>query len=202
MRILFGVILIIFAVVLGAYAYMGGFKSVEVRDGQLEQIEFAYATHRGPYEKLFEAWTGFEEAWEAAEVGPCNALAIYLDPPETPKEDFRTVLGCRIDDLTPDHVADWRAAFPTFTLPGGPALTADFPYKNEASYFFAPVKVYPALQKVMQERSVNSPLAIEVYGVEGESDTISFYFPLADSRSDYQALEAAFAPAATTTEAE
>ena len=195
MRIFFGVILIIFAVLLGAYAYMGGFKSVEVSDGQLEPIEFAYATHRGAYEKLFESWEAFEDAWEAAEVGPCNALAVYLDPPETPKEDFRTVLGCRIDDLTPDHAADWRAAFPTFTLPGGAALTADFPYKNEASYFFAPVKVYPALQKVMEERGVNSPLAIEVYGVEGESDTISFYFPLTDSRSDYQVLEDAFSGA-------
>jgi hypothetical protein len=189
MRILFGVILIIFAVILGGYAYMGGFKSVEVREATVEPIEFAYSTHRGAYEKLFESWEAFEDKWEAAGLGPCDALAVYLDPPETPKENLRSVLGCRIDGLTAEAADKWRAAFPSFVTPEGPALRAQFPYKNLASYFFAPVKVYPKMQAAMKDKDLVAPIAMEIYGVDGANEDIRFVMPI---RSDVEAFQPLF----------
>ncbi|WDI33261.1 hypothetical protein PUV54_15065 [Hyphococcus flavus] len=128
----------------------------------------------------------------ALQIWRHGRLAVYLDPPDAPKESLRSILACRIDGLSEGEQATWRASFPGVMLPGSDALIADFPYKNYASFFLAPMKVYPELQKRMLAEGREGAVAIEEYGVIGESERIRIIMPVGIERTAYQPLMDAF----------
>ncbi|MEL7029175.1 MAG: hypothetical protein AAGL49_08170 [Pseudomonadota bacterium] len=176
----------------GFYAYVGGFSKPETRIATFEPAEIVYGTHKGSYSNLSESWSAFEETLTAAGLAQCDALAVYLDPPGTPEDELRTVIACRIDRLDADTRASLMAAAPHTTLPGAEAYAADFPFKNAASYFIGAMKVYPEFEKTIEASAHEPPIAIEVYGLQGETDTIEYYMPFGVDRSTYAELFGAF----------
>ena len=192
LKIFAALIVALVAIVAGLYAYMGGFHSVQIARGAVEPMEIAYAAHKGSYATIGESWGDFAEAWEEAGLGPCDALAVYLDPPDTPPEDLRSILACRIDGLNEERRAAAAEAFPTFTTPASPALTASFPYKNELSFVFAPLKVYPEMQKRMQADAITASVGIELYGPIEEIEEIRFATPFDVAEPAYDPLRQAF----------
>ena len=192
MRIIGILVVIILALMVGFYAYMGGFKSIETTDGAFGPAEIVYATHLGPYEQLGKSWGVFKTEWEEAGLAECDALGVYFDPPDTPKDKLRTVIGCRIDALPEDQKAALKEKLDSFVLPESPTLVSTFPFKNVASYFLAPAKVYPAMMKKLPE-GATPPVAIEVYGpFSTPSPEITFILPLGVERTAYQPLLEAF----------
>jgi hypothetical protein len=45
-----------------------------------------------------------------------------------------------------------RGKLPNFVIPKSRTIAATFPYKNPASYFIGPMKVYPRIQERTRER--------------------------------------------------
>lgn len=191
-----GYVVVIIAVLLGAaaglYGYMGGFQAVRIGKETFGPAEIAYSTHVGPYRKLGESWGGFLAAWDKIGVGPCDSLGVYLDPPSTPEDKLRTVIACRIDALSEEDKAKVRAALPGFVIPQSEALTASFPFRNDLSFFLAPMKVYPEVQRVMEKEGLSAAVGIELYGETGKIKEISFIIPVGVTQADYQALIDAF----------
>ncbi len=169
-------LLIIFLIGAGAfYAYMGGFQKIEVTRSKFGPVEIIYAQHRGPYKELGVAWSQFQKQWEAAGLKRCESLAIYLDPPGTPEDKLRSILGCQLDGLSEEQQAKLKAKLPTFVIPASQGFASTFPYKNMLSFFLGPKKVYPEFQALMKRENVKEPVAIEVYGVEGEIEGIWYF---------------------------
>jgi len=180
------------AALFGAYVWLGGFRDVEVTRGTFGPAEIVYEPYRGPYGDLHKAWRGFEVRLAGAGIETCDALAVYLDSPETPKDDLRTILGCRIDSLPDAQRDDVRTKLPSFTIPRSDALLSAFPYKNPASYAFAPMKVYPEVTKVLDAEGIEAVVGIEIYGLMETAEEIGFAIPVDVERSDYQPLFDAF----------
>lgn len=191
-RFLVVALLFAIAVIAGVFAYMGGFQKVEIARGSFGPAEIIFSTHRGPYREIGESWTDFVEDLEDVGFTRCDALAIYLDPPDAAPEDLRSILACRIDALGEAERSMLIDRFGHAVLPRTEAFTASFPYKNYASYFLAPMKVYPAFARHDGGEAGDPLLAIEIYGVEGEFDEIGFALPIGADRADYQALYDAF----------
>ncbi|GAB4518087.1 MAG: hypothetical protein Tsb0010_02300 [Parvularculaceae bacterium] len=191
-RFLVVALLAAIAVILGAVAYMGGFQKVEIARGSFGPAEIVFTTHRGPYREIGASWERFADEFAAEGFTRCNALAIYLDPPDAAPEDLRSILACRIDGLDEAEKRALAARFSHAVLPRTETFTASFPYRNYASYILAPMKVYPAFAKHDGGEAGDALLAIEVYGVEGEFDEIGFVLPIGAEPSDYQALYDAF----------
>ncbi len=177
-KALAAIVVLFFLLCLGGYAYMGGFAPVKIERSVYGPVEIAYATYRGPYRNLGGEWDRFQSAWEQAGLTGCNALSLYFDPPGTPEENLRSVIACRIDELTGETKEKWRAAFPVFVIPESEALVSSFPYKNEASYFFAPMKVYPAIAKTYRAETEDAVVGIETYGDMTSVEEIGFIIPL------------------------
>lgn len=192
MRILLWVVGILVALALGGYTYMGGFHTVEVKSEVFGPVEFAYATHQGPYTKLSESWGGFMTKWAQAKLKTCLTMGVYLDKPDTPPEKLRALIGCRIDGWSEAERAAARVAFPTAVLPEGPALTSSFPFRNIASFFFAPTRVYPVMAERMAQDKTEAVVTVEFYGSFDNIQDIKFVIPLGADRAPYQPLFDAF----------
>lgn len=191
-KFLFGVIVLFVAVLVGAFAWYGGFSSVDVKKGHVGPIEFAYATHKGPYTDLGTSWTAFRADLSEAGLEACDALGIYLDPPETPPEDLRSIIGCRIDALPAADRAKLTGYTKIATIPESESVTATFPFKGIPSFFIGPMKVYPAMEKAQLGIDAEPVVAIELYGDETDTDEIIFHIPYGRPASDYQVFFDAF----------
>ena len=197
-RIFLLALAVIVAAAIGFAAYIGAFKPVEISRGSFGPVTFVYGTHVGPYSKLSESWTAFLTETSAQGLEACESLAAYLDPPGTPQDEKRAILGCRIDGL-PEEARDRAvAALPVFELRETEALLGAFPYKNVASYWVGPMRVYPEMAKEIDQLDAPPVISIEVYGVGdangvvGEFEEIVFAMPLDLDRADIAPLEAAF----------
>ncbi|MEM8986270.1 MAG: hypothetical protein AAGC95_06055 [Pseudomonadota bacterium] len=193
LKIIGGLVVLVVVAVVSFFAFLGGFKTVTVDKGAFGPAEIVFTTHKGPYENLSESWTVFMEDMQAAGFETCDSLAVYLDRPGTPPEDLRSIIACRIDGMTDADKATLRAAFANMTLPGSEALTSRFPFKNMASYFIAPMKVYPEFEKrLAADASATPHIAIEYYGDPETAREIAFFMPLNVDAAAYQPLFDAF----------
>lgn len=193
MRILLWIVGILAALALGFYAYMGGFHSVAVTKTQFGPVEFVYAKHAGSYSKLNETWGQFMPKWTQAKLGTCLTMGVYLDPPGTREDKLRSFIGCRIDSWTEEQKAAARAAFPALTIPASEVYSATFPFRNFLSFFFAPTKVYPAINAEIAKDGNQTAIGMEFYGAFEDIRDIQFVVPAAKDASAYQSLYDAFA---------
>lgn len=173
------------------YAYMGGFQTIEVKETAVGPLNVIVTTHRGSYSGLGPAWDRFVSQVQEAGLKECDALAFYLDPPGTPEDQLRSVLGCRLDGLSEAERLKLSSAFPTYSLPAVPALHATFPYRNFFSYMLGPTRVYPALQQAAAGR-IEPRFGIETYGVDGRSKEIGFFLPLSGEEALVDPLASLF----------
>ena len=174
------------------YAYMGGFTKIEIVEKNTEPFEFIFSTHLGPYENLGKSWKQFEGKFKEAGLEDCDALGVYLDPPGTPKEKLRTVLGCKIDHLGDEKKLEIKQKFPFFVFPTSKGLFTQFPFRNELSYMFAPMRVYPKFQKTLEKQSNLPLIALELYGFESSRKKIEFFLPMESNELDRDRLISAF----------
>jgi hypothetical protein len=193
MRIFAWIIGILAALALGGYAYMGGFHSVTVTKVPFGPVEFVYAKHAGSYAKLNETWGSFMPKWTEAKLGTCLTMGVYLDPPGTAEDKLRSLIGCRIDGWTEDQKAAARAIFPTLTIAASEAYTATFPFRNVLSFFYAPTRVYPVIEKEIAKDGNQNAIGMEFYGAFDDIRDIQFVVPAVKDRSAYQNLYDAFA---------
>ena len=192
LKLLLGLILILVLLAVGGYTYMGGFSTPVVLEKRLGAIDVVYATHRGSYSKLSESWTPFMAKTQELGLEECNGLAFYLDPPDTPEADLRTIIGCRIDGLGAGIQSKLKEHFPVFFFPGARTLHGSFPYVNVFSFMLGPTRVYPEMQKILEDTGAKPPVAIEIYGPVSGLEEIHYYMPLDSGPATYQTLLAAF----------
>lgn len=185
-------VVFVFAAVAAIYGYMGGFVAVKIEQGAFGPSEIIYSTHVGPYQEIGESWARFDEEWQEAGLNSCDSLAIYLDPPDTPPEELRSILACQIDALTEDDKAALKEEFPSFVMPQSDALLSAFPFRNFASYMLAPRKVYPEMQKRMTAKNIVPPVGVELYGDMDNVREIRFAIPYGVDKTAYQPLFDAF----------
>ncbi|MBL8032243.1 MAG: hypothetical protein JNJ69_00970 [Leptospiraceae bacterium] len=189
LKILVILIALVGALILGLYAWLGGFKSVTVTRSTFGPAEIVYSTHKGPYKNLSQSWSRFQKEWETAGLKECHSLAVYLDPPGTPEDKLRSVIACRIDELPSAEKTVLRGKMRNFVIPKSRTVWATFPYKNPASYFIGPMKVYPEFKKVLEKEKIIPPVGIETYGTTAKAaNEIGYAMPIDSTRADYQKL--------------
>jgi len=192
-KILAAIIILLVGIIFGFYVWLGGFSSVTVTRSSFGPTEIVFATHKGAYKNLSASWSAFQKQWEAAGLKECNALAIYLDTPDTPEEKLRSIIACDIGALPVDDKIRLRSALPYFVIPQSATVAANFPYKNPASYFIGPMRVYPAMKKELAKDKIVPPVAIETYGKMSEpAAEMGYAMPVESKRQDYQMLIDAF----------
>jgi hypothetical protein len=193
LKVLAAIVVLLVGLIFGLYIWLGGFSSVTVTRSSFGPTEIVYATHRGAYKNLSTSWSSFQKQWEAAGLKECKALAIYLDTPETPEDKLRSIIACDIGEMADSEKTALRGKLPNFVIPKSRTIAATFPYKNPASYFIGPMKVYPEFKKELAKDKIVPPVAIETYGkMTAPATEMGYAMPLDSKREDYEKLVDAF----------
>ncbi|AFM13056.1 hypothetical protein [Turneriella parva] len=192
-KIIAAIIIVLVSVLFGMYIWLGGFRSVTVTRSSFGPAEIVFATHKGAYKNLSTSWSAFQKEWQAAGLKDCKALAIYLDTPETPEDKLRSVIGCDISNLDDALKMRLRSMLRYLVIPKSTTIAATFPYKNPASYFIGPMRVYPAFKQELAKEKIVPPLAIETYGyMSAPAPEMGYAMPLDLKREDFAPLFDAF----------
>lgn len=178
--------------IVAIYAYMGGFNQVEITQAKFKSREIIFDIHRGPYTGLKQSWESFERKFKKLGLAHCYSFGIYLDSPETPEDKLRSVMACELKNIALTIKNNLRKEFSYAVLPAASGYSAVFPYRNELSFMFAPIKVYPEFEAKIKAGELKPVLAIEEYGFNKGRSAIEFFMPQGIDKSKYKSLFEAF----------
>ncbi len=172
------------------FVYIGGFLKTEVTPATLEPTHVVYIIHRGGYQDLGKSWQQFQKDWQQHGLADCEGLAIYLDKPETPDIEKRTILACDMTQVSPETVSSLENKFKSLTIPEMKTMMSSFPYKNFLSFMFGAMKTYPKLQAAVEGAHSNPTVAIEKYGMIDNMQKIDFHMPMNWEKSFFEQIVA------------
>jgi AraC family transcriptional regulator len=174
------IILFVVAAVIsfGVYlsTYLGAFKTVAISDEMRGPYTLVYKDHIGPYNKVIEA-IGAVEDWAKQNNLDCRlSYGQYFDNPESQEEArLKSQGGC----IMKNPPANLPEGFKVQELPERRYVVAVF----EGSPGIGPLKVYPRVNKFMEEKNLKQDGAIiEIYEVhsfkEKNAMTTTYLFPV------------------------
>lgn len=161
--------LIIIAVIIVAIViflfYMNFFSKVSVKEEKTGPYTFAYVEHVGPYSQVGKPMAELDKKIREAGFEPTLGIGVYYDnPKDTPQEKLRSKVGSVISENDMGKIEEDGQGFTFETLEEQTRIVAEFPYRNMASYFMGPMKVYPAIEKYMKEKGYDmNTVGLEVY---------------------------------------
>ncbi|MGM0532783.1 MAG: GyrI-like domain-containing protein [Bacteroidota bacterium] len=168
MKILLILIIVIVFVVVGIYAYFGGFKKISVQIQEEGGETLVYEELKGDYkntgavmDKIYYSLLNDENIETYKGFG-----MYYDDPKKVVKEKLRSEAGCILENIDRDNFRELKEKYQLKTFPQKQYITAQFPYKGKMSVMFSILKVYPALNKYAEANGydVNTPV-MEIYDV-------------------------------------
>jgi AraC family transcriptional regulator len=166
--------LVVFIVTL--FYRLGGHKSVSIeRIENPQPIALLGHSHIGPYHKINTVIT-MVESWANQHNLPClRSFGEYYDDPRTKDEArLRSFGGCVLDGIESLSLSEKPPeGFEIKTLPIGSYVVAKF----EGSPSIGPMKVYPKVQKWLDEQGlIMDGSVIEMYTIKGDRDALTEYF--------------------------
>lgn len=154
---------VVTALVLGAYAYGGGFQTLRVDTVEVLPQTVAGLDYTGPYETIFPTLEKANALLDSLNdpVGP--GFSWYFDDPSAVAPDQCRGLYGRILQDSPDsaRTAALRlAGLRTDILPGGTALVVAYQAKNKLAFAIGALRAYPLLTEAYQTSRRAAPIAV------------------------------------------
>ncbi len=171
MKIALIIIIVIGAILLAIYAWLGGFKKVQFSIQKTGGEVLVYEPHIGDYKNVGKVIDKMYYALLNEEKVKCfRGFGIYYDNPQkVEKEQLRSDVGNILENPTLEILDQLAPRYKVRTLEKQEYLVAEFPYKNQLSIFVGIMKVYPALNRYIRENSLSEEgFVMEIYDVPGK----------------------------------
>ena len=171
LKIVLSIIAALIILIVIAYAYYGGFKTISFRVEEQGGETIVYKEMIGDYsqtpkvqDKIYYALLNDEK------IETTKGFGIYYDnPKEVEKSKLRSEVGCIIEGLDSVAIAKLAEKYNVKTLPVNNCIVTEFPYKGMVSVFVGIMRVYPAFEKYCkQQESGNSPM-MEIYDIPNKT---------------------------------
>jgi hypothetical protein len=154
---------VVTALVLGAYAYGGGFQTLRVETVDVLPQTVAGLDYTGPYETVFPTLEKANVLLDSLNGPSGPGFSWYFDDPSAvAPEQCRGLYG-RILQNSPDSArtaALLLAGLRTDTLPGGTALVVAYQAKNKLAFAIGALRAYPILTEAYQTSRRAAPIAV------------------------------------------
>lgn len=163
--IILGVIL---ALVVGVYAYYGGFRSVKFRiENQGGEI-LIFKEMKGDYAKSGVVMDEiYKSLLQDYGIETYKGFGLYYDDPrKVEKENLRSEIGCILEPKDSASMERLKEKFKVKILDTRSYIVTEFPHKGKLSVFVGLMKIYPALNKYVSANGCKSEGAVmEIYDV-------------------------------------
>jgi hypothetical protein len=160
----------VLVLILGVFAYSGGFQSIEVKEGSSEAHLVVGFRHQGPFHEIGEKFKLAQDMGTQLMMYRDSAIGIYFDDPGTVAEDsLRSFAGIVVKDSTQ------AKAFIGFAkgkgqeailmrIEAGNTTYVDFKTSTALSYMIGPFKCYPAIGEYLMKKGDKSKKSVyEIY---------------------------------------
>ncbi|MFM1899383.1 MAG: hypothetical protein RL577_1623 [Bacteroidota bacterium] len=161
---------LLFALLLGLFAYSGGFQSIEVKEGRSNAYLIVGFRHQGPFHEIGDKFKLAQDFGTQLMMYRDSAIGIYFDEPGKVAEDsLRSFAGIVVKDSTQ------AKAFIGFAkgkgqeavlmrIEAGNTAYVDFKTSNPLSYMIGPLKCYPAIGEHLMAKGDEAKKSVyEIY---------------------------------------
>ncbi len=171
MKIALIIIVVIAAILLAIYAWLGGLKKIHFSVQEAGGEVLVYESHIGDYKNVGKVIDKMYYTLLNEEKVECfRGFGIYYDNPQkVEKEKLRADVGNILENPTPEILDQLAPSYNIRTLEKQQYLVAEFPYKNQLSIIMGIMKVYPALNRYIKVNNLSEEgFVMEIYDVPGK----------------------------------
>lgn len=168
---IFIALLVVAAIILGIYAYFGGFTKLNFKVERAGGETIVYKQVVGEYSKSAEMMTSInEDLLNDYGITAMKNVGIYYDDPELIEKDkLRSDIGCIITTTDQTKLEELQKTFQIKQLPQQDYLITQIPFKGFFSIMIGIFKVYPAMEKYLDKYDLSDDGAItEIYDKENK----------------------------------
>jgi len=177
--LVFTAIIVVILIGAGVMLYRAGaLVEVNISEKLKGPYTFVYAERVGDYSesgKLMDEIN--KDLNENFKIEPTKGMGIYYDnPKKVAKENLRSELGVILDDGDVKLLEVLSTKYKIKVLKLQEYIVAEFPFENQMSIYVGMFKVYPKLEKYIEQKNLRSREMVEVYDVPNKK--ILYLMPL------------------------
>jgi hypothetical protein len=157
------IVLILAVVLLGLWAYHGGWKSLTIAEQEIGPFQMIYEPHEGDYEQLEASIDKLKQIFRDKNIEPLATYRIYYDDPAQPaKTDSKSEAGLIFRPMDLEQLKDLFSTYRYKEYGKKRAVITEFPYRSPLSQWLLQVKVYPALERYMREKGLTKTYVLRI----------------------------------------
>ncbi len=151
---------------LGLYAYYGGFHDIKIRTERTGGETVVYKKVKGDYKQTSSASNEvYDYLLDSLKIKTYKGIGIFYDnPKQVRKEELRSEVGCIVEPEDVDKLEKAGCKYEIKQLPFSQSTVVEFPYKGGLSVLVGLMKVHPELEKYAQAHHLpeQAPM-VEIY---------------------------------------
>ncbi len=150
---------------LGVLAYYGMFASVVISEEKRGPYLLVYTKHVGDYKAVGPVMDAlYNDLKDNYAISSTKGFGLYYDNPrEVATEKLRSIVGCIVENVTPETQTRLRKYYRVEELPATMSVATSFPYKGMPSIMLGVFKVYPKLTAYIAEKKHRQTPLMEIY---------------------------------------
>ncbi|MEN7982462.1 MAG: GyrI-like domain-containing protein [Nanoarchaeota archaeon] len=157
------VLILIASVIFGLY-YFGIIQEVQIKEQEVGPFKVVYKTHIGDYSEVGKIQNEIVSSLLDNRINTTKWFGIYYDnPQEIEKSGLRSEVGVIIDEKDYSEIMMLKGKYNIKNIPKSKNVVATFPYRNKYSIMLGVFKVYPKLNKYIEEKNYLPSPIMEIY---------------------------------------
>lgn len=164
------VLVLVVAVLTGVFSYYGLFASVDIKEKDAGPYLLVYTKHIGDYNKVAPVMDKvYYDLKDIYNIETTKGFGLYYDSPqEVSKDKLRSIVGCIVEGKSIIDLDEVTKKYSVKEYPLSKSLVAEFPYKGYISIMLGIFKVYPKLNKYIEEHKYDEAPIMELYDMPNE----------------------------------
>lgn len=170
-KVMSSIISVIAILILSAYAYYGGLKSVSPLIKECGGEILVYKKVSGDYAQSAAVSDQiYKQLLDDYGLETYQGFGIYYDDPKAVETSaLKSDVGCILEPKDSGRLEELKTKFEVANFPIDEYLTLEFPFKGKLSMFVGIMKVYPAFDAFAEENGYDSNAPVmEIWDVGNE----------------------------------
>lgn len=148
--------------------YSGLFSKVEIKEKEMESYILVYDEHIGEYKGTRDVQDRiYDKLLNDEGIETYKGFGVYYDDPKkVAKEELRSIAGCILEKKDYGKIEELKKkGFKIKESEQGEAICAQFPFKSPLSVLLGIIKVYPSMDKYVEEHGIDKKEIMEIYDI-------------------------------------
>jgi len=178
MKLIISIIAVIVIIIAILAYWLGAFAKLNIEEAAAGPYVLVYEEHVGPYSGIKAVQDGiYYRLLNEEQISTTKGFGIYYDNPKVvDKEKLRSIGGVILEEEYADRIPDLEKNFKLKRLGEGQVITTSIPFKNPLSVMVGIFKVYPAIERYVEEKGYDMGEMMEIYDVPNKK--IIYLMPL------------------------